>query len=113
MSEAPTHRAFFGDGEKTFALPVDLIIELERKAGCGIGALARRFFNAEFHFSDLTEVARLGLVGGGTDPEDAAALVNLYAPRMSVTALYELTAPLIELVMFGAPKPQTEASADA
>ena len=33
------HTAFFGDGEHTFALTDDMIIELERLADLGIGAL--------------------------------------------------------------------------
>lgn len=38
------HRAFFGDGEKTFAFPTrDLIEELQRKTGQPIGAIFRRF----------------------------------------------------------------------
>lgn len=102
------HSAFFGDGEKAFALTPDLIVELERRTGSGIGAIAKRFFGGEFRHSDLTEVLRLGLVGGGTDPKEAAALVSTYAARLSVTQLYEAALPIIDAAMFGAPQPVTE-----
>jgi hypothetical protein len=36
------HVAFFGDGERTFALPYHLIEELQRKTGIGFGALFQR-----------------------------------------------------------------------
>lgn len=36
------HTAYFGDGEKTFALTMPMTAELEREAGVGIGALYQR-----------------------------------------------------------------------
>ena len=43
MSEL-IHVAFFGDGEKQFLLTPEMIVELERKTGAGIGGLCRRLF---------------------------------------------------------------------
>ncbi|TIP84107.1 MAG: gene transfer agent family protein, partial [Mesorhizobium sp.] len=43
-----THVAFFGDADRTFALTPELIIELERKIGMGIGSLCLRV--PEGHF---------------------------------------------------------------
>ena len=60
------HRAFFGDGEKTFALPFPLIEELQRKTG--IGALFHRVRTLAFDAADLSEIIRLGLIGGGMKP---------------------------------------------
>lgn len=99
------HRGFFGDAERAFLLTPDLIIELERKTGSGIGGLSRRFFAGDFSYRELTEVIRLGLIGGGTDPEDAAALISTYAARMAVTELYGAALPIIEALMFGKPQP--------
>ncbi len=74
------HTAFFGDGVKTFAFPTrDLIEELERKTGHGVGALFRRFSTRDFAFLDILQVLRLGLIGGGAAPADADQLVALYA----------------------------------
>ncbi|WP_440408687.1 gene transfer agent family protein [Neorhizobium petrolearium] len=99
------HRSFFGDAERAFLLTPDLILELERKTGAGIGGLSRRFFAGEFSYRELTEVIRLGLIGGGTDPEEAAALVTTYAARMAVTELYGHALPVVELTMFGSITP--------
>lgn len=95
-------RQFFADREYDFRLDPATILELERVVGAGIGGLSRRFFAGDFRFAELTETIRLGLIGGGTDPQEAAALVGAYSGRMSVIALYSLALPIIEATMFGA-----------
>lgn len=92
---------FFGDGVHDFRLDPGMILELERVTGSGIGAMARRFFAADFSFTELTETIRLGLVGGGLDPKDASALVTTYANRLTITELYAVALPIIEKLMFG------------
>lgn len=74
-----THRAFFGDGERDFRLTDPMITELERLTGTGIGGLFLRMSRSDFRLGDLVEIIRLGLIGGGTNPEDAARLVETYA----------------------------------
>ncbi len=101
MNELPVHRQFFGDAEYDFRLTPDLVLELERKTGAGIGGLSRRFFAGDFALSELTEVIRLGLIGGGTDPADASQLLKIYTSRMAVTELYGVALPVVEALMFG------------
>lgn len=101
MNELPVHRQFFGDAECNFRLTPDLVLELERKTASGIGALSRRFYAMDFRLIELTEVIRLGLIGGGMDPEEADALVKAYTPRMSMTDLYGKALPIIDILMFG------------
>lgn len=101
MNDRQPVKQFFGDAEHEFHLPPDLVVELERKLGSGIGAIYRRFLNSEFGFSDLTEVLRLGLVGGGADPKDAAMLVTTYASRMTVMKLYMSALPVLDELMSG------------
>ncbi|MEO9340478.1 gene transfer agent family protein [Mesorhizobium sp. SB112] len=101
QSEAPAHVAFFGDSERRFALPPELILELERKTGNGIGGLSRRFFSGDFRHQELLETIRLGLIGGGTEPEEAASLTAAYAAPLPVMELYALALPVMETVMFG------------
>ena len=76
-----THHAFFGDGERDFLLTPEIIVELERKTGAGIGGLCRRLFAGDFKHADITETIRLGLIGGGTSPKEADALT---APTRSI-----------------------------
>lgn len=99
MSEPFTQ--FFGDAEHPFKLDAGMILELERVTGSGIGAMARRFFAADFSFTELTETIRLGLVGGGLDPKEASALVTTYADRLTITELYAVALPIIEKRLFG------------
>ncbi|WP_276118394.1 gene transfer agent family protein [Pararhizobium qamdonense] len=101
MNELPVHRQFLGDAEYGFRLSPELILELERKTGTGIGSISKRFFAGEFGFLELTETIRLGLIGGGTDPQEAAALVTTYSARMSVTDLYTVALPVMDALMFG------------
>ncbi|WP_105385155.1 gene transfer agent family protein [Neorhizobium alkalisoli] len=85
------HRAFFGDGEKVFAFPSrELIEELERKTGQGVGALFRRFRQSDYSFSDVTEIIRLGLIGGGTAPAEADRLVSVYAIGRPLAEVFEV-----------------------
>jgi hypothetical protein len=101
MPDLLKHRQFFGDGPRDFALPTPMIVELERVCGCGIGALARRFFASDFRHQELLEVVRLGLIGGGTDPQSAASLTATYAAPLPIMELYALALPIVEVVMFG------------
>lgn len=96
-----THVAFFGDGERAFALPPELIMELERKTGAGIGLLCRRVFDRSFALADLTETIRLALIGGGASPMEAAALVATYAAGRPISETFPLAAAILETVFFG------------
>jgi hypothetical protein len=103
------HRAFFGDGEKTFAFPTrDLIEELQRKTGQPIGAIFRRFRTSDYALSDVFEVLRLGLVGGGMSPVEADKLVNVYGVGRPLSEVFAVADGVITALFFG-----TEAINDA
>lgn len=104
MSEAPSFRTFFGDGERAFALTPILIAELERKCGCGVGALFKRVGAQEFYFADLLEIVRLGLVGGGENPKIAASLVEVYAASRPLIEVLPLALSILETSFFGRPQ---------
>ncbi|MBX5023058.1 gene transfer agent family protein [Rhizobium lentis] len=96
------HRAFFGDSEKIFAFPTrELIEELEQKTGQPIGGLFRRFQNHDFSFSDLTEIIRLGLIGGGTSPADADRLVKVYSIGRPLTESFLVALGIITALFLG------------
>lgn len=99
------HTAFFGDGVKTFALPTEQILELERKIGAGVGAVYARVMTAQFQFDDIMEVIRLGLIGGGTSPQEAQALVDAYARPTPVIESFQLAADILEARWSGAVEP--------
>ena len=96
------HVAFFGDGKHPFALTDTLIAELERKANLGIGALYLRCVQMAFQLSDLTEIIRLGLIGGGASPERAAQLTDTYAKDRPIEELYPLAVDILQARWSGA-----------
>lgn len=93
----------FGDGEHTFALPIGSMRELQDKTGRGPLALLRRLQSGEWLVDDLREIIRIGLIGAGAKPHEAAKLVQRYydpgghiehAPLAAAILAAGLTAPL-------------------
>lgn len=74
-----SHTAYFGDSVRAFTLTDTIIEELQHKTGLGIGALFLRMSSSQFRVADIVEVIRLGLIGGGTNPQEAQRLVDAYA----------------------------------
>ncbi|TPL52036.1 gene transfer agent family protein [Mesorhizobium sp. B2-4-4] len=105
------HTAFFGDGEKTFALPAEQILELERKTGNGFGTIYARCMTGQSSFDEVIETIRLGLIGGGTSPKEAQALTNAYARPTPFARNYQLAADILEARWSGkveAPAPDAQ-----
>lgn len=101
------HRAFFGDGEKSFALPSDQIDALERKTGAAIGAIYTRVMTGQFHYADIIETIRLGLIGGGMSPKDAHELVEAFARPTPIIEAFQLAADILEARWSGTPPAAT------
>lgn len=96
------HVAYFGDGEKTFALTMPMIAELERKTGVGIGALYQRVaLTLQFHVGDVVEIIRLGLIGGGTSPTEAQSLIDAYTPEQPLIPLANLAVEILNARYYG------------
>ena len=93
---------FLGDAKYSFALTATLVLELETKCGA-IGALANRIFSRNFGQSDLHEVIRLALIGGGTSSKRAAEIIAAYVADRPLVETYPIAANIIERVWFGAP----------
>lgn len=96
------HVAFFGDGEKTFAI-VGQEVELERKTGAAIGAIYTRVMTGSFQYADIIETIRLGLIGGGMSPKDAHELVEAYARPTPIIEAFQLAADILEARWSGTP----------
>jgi hypothetical protein len=90
------HTAFFGDATYIFALTDPMIEELQRKTGVGIGVLYLRVVNSQFHVADLTEVIRLGLIGGGTSPTTAQRLIDAYAVNRPFDETFPLALDILD-----------------
>lgn len=101
MPEAPSFRTFFGDADRTFRLTPELVTELERKTGRGIGGMCRDLFAGDFHLLAITETIRLGLIGGGESPQNAASLIITYVTPQPVMTSYALAVSILETTMLG------------
>lgn len=129
----------FADGEYRFALGLQQISELEKKCDAGLGriyarTLAARFglkpdevvpTEAEYRFSELVEVIRQGLIGGGQGQVDgsevkvssirANELVNAYlltpATRNPVRETWALAAAILSALIEGYSPPKDEPAA--
>ncbi len=70
----------WADGTYTFRLSMELLEELEEKRDLSTFTIAARL-SPEVRaprLKDISEVLRIGLIGGGTKPTDALALVRRY-----------------------------------
>ncbi|CAJ0861897.1 hypothetical protein AMST5_01439 [freshwater sediment metagenome] len=105
-----THREFFGDAERDFRLTPKLIGELERLTDAGIGALCKRLFAGDFSHKDICETVRLGLIGGGEDPQSAANLVAVYASDAPLARVYPTAVSILEAAWFGVDEETEEAA---
>jgi hypothetical protein len=92
---------FFGDSEHKFHLTDPMIDELQRKCGSGIGVIATRLFTQQFSLSDITETIRLGLIGGGCNPEIAKAMIDAYVAGLPLTQSYHIALPVMNAAYFG------------
>lgn len=104
---SPSHVAFFWDRDRTFCLSPELIIELERKTGVGIGGLCRRLFAGDFRHLDILETIRLALIGGDTDPKEASSLIATYAATQPLGNMFPLAVRILEIAYFGAEPDKT------
>lgn len=68
----------WGDGQHTFRLGFREICELEDKTDRGIMWLYRELERGEAKLTHISEVHRLGLIGGGMEPPAAIKLVRAY-----------------------------------
>jgi hypothetical protein len=97
------HTAFFGDASYRFALTDDMIHELENVTAIGIGALYTRVVNSEFRISDIVQIIRLGLIGGGNAPTTAKRLVDAYAVNRPLDETLPLTLDILDARWLGTP----------
>lgn len=68
----------WADGSYTFRLAWGGIEELETVCNMGARAILRAFLDGSEKAKWVREVYRIGLIGGGTSPNDALRLVRTY-----------------------------------
>ncbi|PAU98957.1 gene transfer agent family protein [Paracoccus salipaludis] len=96
-------RAFFGDADHDFHLTDAMIEELERITGAGIGTLYLRVAHSQYHARELVEIIRLGLIGGGMNPQRAAELAATYAKDRPLAEIFGLALDVLDALFSGKP----------
>lgn len=93
----------WGDGTHTFRLPIGQLRELEEKRHAGPFQIYQRLVDRSFRVDDAREVVRLGLIGGGMQPKDAATLVEQYIDRWPLLETVSVAFSVLEAALVGAP----------
>lgn len=96
----------FGDDEYVFRLAWGQISELQEKTGCGPFFLLSRFESGEWKIEDISEIIRLGLIGGGMVPIDALKLVRRYVMERPPLENLPLAQAVLIAGLMGAPEEQ-------
>lgn len=96
MIDQITHRAFFGDLERPFALTDPMLIELETITGQGVGGLYMGMVAMNYSVAVLPEIIRLGLIGAGTAPQEAKRLVDAYAVNRPLSEIFPIAFETLE-----------------
>jgi hypothetical protein len=68
----------WADGSHSFRLGWGELAELQEKTNAGPYVVLQRLINHEWRIEDISNVLRLGLIGGGKTPEQALKLVRRY-----------------------------------
>lgn len=81
MSRTGRITAFFGGEEREFLLAWGEIMQLQESRDAGPGVIQIKLMTNQWHGEDVSEVIRLGLVGGGMSSVQASKLVRLYVEQ--------------------------------
>ena len=106
MSATGTRTIIWAGGEDQFCLAIGHILDLEERCKAGIAVIARRLTTDGWGLSDVRETIRLGLIGGGMDPERAMSKVKNHIdlnPNGLAPAVLVAYA-VLDYTLFGAPK---------
>lgn len=94
----------WGDGDHHFNIArIKHVAELERKCGCGIAEVFERLRSGKWYHHDVRETIRIGLIGGGSDPIQALALVEMYVDGQPWEMSVRVAFAIIAAAMVGVP----------
>lgn len=68
----------WADGTYAFRLAWGQLAELQEKTDCGPYVVLNRLYSNQWRVEDISNVIRLGLIGGGMAPVDALRRVRAY-----------------------------------
>ncbi|RJG44920.1 gene transfer agent family protein [Mesorhizobium sp. DCY119] len=93
-------KRFFGDAEYNFELTFNLAHSFERDNRKSLFATMNGLIAGDWRVSDVAEIVRLGLVGGGTDEIRSHELVETYVRNRPVAPSANLALEILEAAFF-------------
>lgn len=108
MTSTPVFHGDIGDGKRRrFFLGADELRQIKRETGRGFFSLYISF-EKDAEPDEVAAVLRLGLIGGGESPKDAAELVSYYAvPPRPMKDAYILAMDVLHAAWNGADHKQS------
>ncbi|MDB5733340.1 MAG: hypothetical protein JWQ03_3235 [Variovorax sp.] len=93
----------WADGDHTFRLAIGELRQLQEKLDAGPVEIFDRLMNRGWRLDDIRETIRLGLIGGGRSPAEAARLVRDYIDGRPLIENVETAQQIIAAAMIGPP----------
>lgn len=106
----------FADGQYSFRLPWGGLVELQEKCAIGPYALLNRLNSDDWRVEDISEVIRIGLIGGANGdemhPVKANKLVERYVKARPPTENLNIARGIMLVALFGAPEEEAAKTAN-
>ena len=101
---------FWADDEHSFALKWGQLIELQEKCDAGPYVILERLAANAWRMEDISEIIRLGLIGGGMPPVPALKLVKRYVKDRPPVESVQPAQVILAAALVGAPEEVVEKS---
>lgn len=98
---ATIQNAFIGDGVYDLTLPIGQLEDLQDLTDSGPVAILVRLQTGTWKVKDVRETIRLGLIGAGTNPQKAFALVNSYLISGYLAEYVALAKVVLQVAILG------------
>ncbi len=93
----------WADGHYTFRLSWGQLIELQEKLDAGPSYILDKLWKNEWKVQYISEIIRLGLIGGGETPTKALSLTKNYVQDRPPLENLSLSQAILAIALTGAP----------
>lgn len=104
MSRSAAIDLDFGDGTYRFALRWGELAELQEKTDAGPYVVLHRLHAHQWRVEDISNVIRLGLIGGGMEPAAALKKVRTYVEARPPLESHPFALAILSAGLLGAPE---------
>ncbi|MET3899671.1 hypothetical protein ABIB57_003633 [Devosia sp. UYZn731] len=93
----------WADGDYRFRLAWGELIELQEQCDAGPMVILHRLIDGQWKVQDISQIMRLGLIGGGTAPEKALKLIRDYVESRPPLENVMMARGILGIALQGAP----------